>query len=459
MKIDRIIAGVILSLTLIVGACHPTKNCLPPDLDLPGSINGNSVDTVTFADMQWWKFYTDSALTHIIEETLEHNRDFLTAAARVEQLRALYGVEKLNMTPTVTAQVYGNNETNDYYGEPHMNDPEYGAKASLNWEIDLWGGLRKRRSKAGNLYRASVEDMRAMKITLIAEVATAYFRLLALDNELAIVRRTLFTREESAKKAKLRFEGGLTSETVYQQAQVEYATTAALIPGLERNIEVQRNAIELLMGRFPGGEVERGQMLFERDSIADVPMGVPSQLMQRRPDIAAAEARLKAALDNVGVVYADRFPRLSIGLTGGVENDEIKGLFNSPFTFVVGQVSGTLLDFGRRKRQHRAAVAEYDQARLAYEKCVLTAFHEVDDAAITFSHVREAAARRHELLKAAQKYTQLAYAQYNAGAINYIDVLDASRRYFDAQIGMNNAVLSEYLALVNLYKVLGGGWR
>ena len=441
----------------LFSACSGVKDCVKPQLNLPQQIGHNQNDSLTLADTEWWKLYADSSLIRIINTTLENNRNLLAAGARIEEMRQLYGVSKSNFFPTLSAFALADNETNDYYGESHINDPENSLKATLSWEADLWGGLNWARKKGLANYEASVWDQRAMRMTLIAEVATAYFNLVALDNELTIVRRTLTTREEYLKKAKLRFEGGLTPETVYQQAQVEYATTAALVPNLERQIEVQKNAIALLMGRYPEEEVMRSSLSLDMGLPDSVPVGVPSTLLQRRPDLQASEAALRAALANVGVAYADRFPRLRISLTGGLENDELKGFFNSPFSYVVGQITGTILDFGRNKRKHKAAIAAYDQARYRYEQAVLNAFREVDDAAITFRLVRQTSLKRRELRDAAQKYTQLAYMQYNMGVINYIDVLDAQRRYFDAQVGFTNAVRDEYLALVRLYKALGGG--
>ena len=441
----------------LLSACSGVKDCVKPQLNLPQQIGHNQNDSLTLADTEWWKLYADSSLIRIINTTLENNRNLLAAGARIEEMRQLYGVSKSNFFPTLSAFALADNETNDYYGESHINDPENSLKATLSWEADLWGGLNWARKKGLANYEASVWDQRAMRMTLIAEVATAYFNLVALDNELTIVRRTLTTREEYLKKAKLRFEGGLTPETVYQQAQVEYATTAALVPNLERQIEVQKNAIALLMGRYPEEEVMRSSLSLDMGLPDSVPVGVPSTLLQRRPDLQASEAALRAALANVGVAYADRFPRLRISLTGGLENDELKGFFNSPFSYVVGQITGTILDFGRNKRKHKAAIAAYDQARYRYEQAVLNAFREVDDAAITFRLVRQTSLKRRELRDAAQKYTQLAYMQYNMGVINYIDVLDAQRRYFDAQVGFTNAVRDEYLALVRLYKALGGG--
>lgn len=450
---------IIILTGLLLASCSGTRNLTKPNLDLPMRLAGNATDSTTLADVEWWKLYADSALVDIIRETLEHNRDLAIAAQRVEQMRELYGITKADFFPTIGANVYANRETYDYSTSDKVVDPEMGLKLTFNWEIDLWGGLAWSRKRGAADFLQSVENSRALRITLIAEAASAYFRLLALDNELAIVRRTLFTREENLKKAKLRFEGGLTPETVYQQAQVEYATTAALIPGLERSVEVQKNAIALLMGRYPEEEIKRSSLALVDILPENVPVGLPTTLMKRRPDILASEAALRSALAGVGVSYADQFPNLRIGLTGGWENNEFKQFFSCPFTYVIGQITGTIFDFGRKRRRYKAAIAQYEQARLSYEKCVLTAFHEVDNAALAFRLTRQTTERRRELLEAARKYATLAYAQYNMGVINYIDVLDAQRRYFDAQVGVSNAVRDQYLALVNLYKCLGGGFN
>lgn len=196
--------------------------------------------------------------------------------------------------PSVSGTVYADHETNDYAGEEPSRDPEFGAKATVSWELDLWGNLRWAKRKGGAEYLASVEDRRAMQMTLVAEVAAAYFRLMALDNELSIVRRTLITRSEGAYQAQLRFEGGLTSETVFQQAKVEYASTAALIPDLERKIEVMENSISLLMGENPDWRVVRSKMNTEAEFAESLPVGLPSELLLRRPDVRACEQQLRA---------------------------------------------------------------------------------------------------------------------------------------------------------------------
>lgn len=282
---------------------------------------------------------------------------------------------------------------------------------------------------------------------------------MALDNELAIVRRTLVNRQEGVAKAKLRFEGGLTSELVYQQTQVEYASTATLIPNLESRIKVTENTISLLMGEFPDELIERNAIEAEMMPSERLPLGLPSQLLERRPDLRSAELNLKAAMAGVGVAYADRFPKLTFNLQGGWENNELADFFKSPFSYIAGSLVGPIFDFGRKQGKYREAIAAYEQSRLKYEQQVLTAFKEVDDAVVTYRKLRQATSLKTHSRNAAKKYVDLAQLQYRAGSINYIEVLDAQRRHFDAQLSLSNALRDENLALVQLYKALGGGWQ
>lgn len=440
-------------------ACSAVRHCQAPELNLPQTVVPGAVDTLTLADMEWWRFYGDSTLCDLIRRTLESNRNIRAAAARIEQMRELYRIRKAGRLPNLGLNALADHETNDYAGESPKRDPEFGLKAALSWELDLWGNLRWAKRKGEAEWLASIEDERAMRMVLVAETASAYFRLVALDNELAIVRRTLETRREGVAKAKLRFEGGLTSEIVYQQAQVEYATTATLIPNLENRIEITENALCLLMGTYPGEKIPRGEAEPETLAPDSLPVGLPSQLLQRRPDIRAAEQQLRAAMGAVGMAYADRFPRLTFTLQGGWENDALNGFFRSPFSYVAGQLAAPLFGFGRKKTAYKAALAAYEQARLKYEQKVLEAFKETDDAVSTYRNVRQTTVLKTHSRNAARKYVELAELQYRTGSINYIDVLDAQRRYFDAQTSLSNAIRDEHLALVQLYKTLGGGWQ
>ena len=450
-----------LYISLIVSAsCSGVKDLTKPDIQMPSAFyNEAPMDSLTIADLGWWEFYGDENLKAIIERVLAENKSLLMAAQRIEQAQYLYKVEKAKLFPELAFRLPWNHETNHYYKELDLIDPEIGVKATISWEVDLFGSLRWNKKKSQAQFEATMEDERAMRMSLVAETATAYFRLVALDNELEIVKSTMETREEGVRLAKLRFDGGLTSETVYQQAQVQYATAAALIPNLEYNIKVAENQLLLLMGELPNEPVKRASELKDNTLPDRIPLGIPSTLLERRPDIRAYEDRLRASVANVGYTYAKRFPSLNIELTGGVEDNDFKNLFRSPFTYVAGNFIAPLVDFGKRKNTYKAAIADYNQSRLAYENKVLEAFNEVDNAITRYSSARMAVTRGTELLEAAYKYQDLTWKQYRGGTINYIDVLDAQRRYLEARIARMNAIRDEHLALIQLYKSLGGGWQ
>ena len=458
MKRKYTIYGMMVLMVLAFSSCQLGKHYARPELNLPQQLDSTEQDTLSIADRQWWELYTDTTLQALIERTLEYNKDMKIAAARVKELAAMKRIDFANLFPQVSGKLYADKEAENYGGDNYDSDRSYEAKAIVSWEVDLWGNLRWAKRKGGAEYLSSVEDWRAMRMTLVAEVATAYFQLMALDNELSIVRRTLRTRSEGVQQAQLRFEGGLTSETVYQQAKVEYASTATLIPDLESRIEIMENSIALLMGKSPDWEVLRGQMNIEAEFPDSLPVGLPSGLLQRRPDVRASEQQLRSAMASAGMAYADRFPRLTFNLVGGWENDALQGFFRSPFSYVAAAIAAPVFGFGRKQAKYRAALAAYDVARLGYEKKVLEVFKEANDAVVTYRNVRKTAALKVALRDAARKYVELANLQYRGGSINYIDVLDAQRRYFDAQIGLSNAVRDEHLALVQLYKALGGGW-
>lgn len=455
----KILLGVFISV-LFLSACSGTKGLAPADVRMPESyIPGLDSDSLSIADLKWWQFYTDSTLVAIMHVVLDNNRDILKAAARINEMRELYGFDKANMFPSVGFQIQSSYETNKYDGAQTTKDPEFDLKFPISWEFNLWGALSHAKKAGAARFAASIEDYRAMRMELIAETASAYITYIALENELAIVRRTLQTRKESLEKARIRFEGGLTPETIYQQAVVEYSTTASLVPDLERRVAAARNALTLLMGKYPEDIFSHGNRLFDERLSERLPAGIPSDLLKRRPDLRAAELRLKAALEDVGVTYADRFPSLRIGFTPGFENDGLVDFFKSPFTYTLGSIMGSIFDFGRKKRKYKASKAVYEQSRLDYEKAVVGAFTEVNTSIIAYNKVKESRIAKTDLREAAKKYVQLARLQYLGGTLNYIDVLDAQRRYFDAQIGVNNALRDEYLVLVSLYKSLGGGWE
>ncbi|MDE5584910.1 MAG: TolC family protein, partial [Muribaculaceae bacterium] len=314
-------AAVVLTF-VFVSACSGVKGLKEPYVYHYDDFSKiDYVDSLCLADLAWWRFYSDSTLCSLLEKVVTNNRDLLKSEARMEQLRQYYGVSKTNLLPEVGFNVSAEYETVDHGGQGATTSPTYGVKLPVAWEINLMGSHIWQRRKAEAEYRASEEDSRAIKMSLIAEAAEAYYTLMALDNEISIVRRTMETREESVRIAKLRYEGGLTSEMLYNQTLVEYSTAAAIVPQLEQKWYVTRDKLTLLMGEVPHDIDGIGKLPQTFVGPAQLPAGMPSDLLKRRPDIRAAEQRLKAAEANVGIAYADRFPSFSISLSPGLEND------------------------------------------------------------------------------------------------------------------------------------------
>ncbi|MDE5871052.1 MAG: efflux transporter outer membrane subunit [Muribaculaceae bacterium] len=456
----RTFAAVIIALTLLLTACSGVKGLKAPYVHHYDDFSKiDYVDSLCLADLEWWKFYSDSTLCSLLERVVNNNRDLLKSEARMEQMRQLYGIARTNLLPEIGFNVSAEYETVDHGGNGATTSPTYGIKFPMAWEINLWGSQIWARREAEAQYHATEEDSRALKMELIAETADAYYTLMALENELMIVHRTMDTREESVRIAKLRYEGGLTSEMLYNQTLVEYSSAAAMVPQLEQKWYETRNRLTLLMGEVPHDIDQIGKLPQTFIGPEQLPAGMPSDLLKRRPDIRAAEQRLNAARANVGMTYADRFPSFSISLLPGLENDALTSFLKSPYNDIVGSLAGPLIDFNRRKKKYKASLAAYEEARLDYEDVVLKAFTEVNTILHTYYHVQESFYRTKELRDASAQYMQLAQLQFRAGMINYIDVLDAQRSYFDAQIAFSNAVRDQYTALVNIYKALGGGWR
>jgi multidrug efflux system outer membrane protein len=323
--------------------------------------------------------------------------------------------------------------------------------------LDLWGNLRWANEASVAEYLSSVEGQRALMMSLVAEVAEIYFELIALDNELLIVKQTLMAREEGVRLAKIRFEGGLTSETSYQQAKLEYAKKATLVPDLEKKIAMKENEILALSGSFPRRvmRTETQNNLVLPDTI---PVGLPSQLLERRPDVRKAEQKLIAANARVGVSYTNMFPRISLTSNLGFETDKFATLLSSPMFFISSNLLSPVFSFGKNKAKYKAQLAVYEQECYNYEKVVLSAFYDVMNALVEFDKMKEIYETRLLLEQSAKVTMDLAQLQYINGVIGYLDVLDAQRNYFDAQISLSNAYRDKQITMVKLYKALGGGY-
>ena len=449
---------IILLLTLSFSSCKIGKEYTRKGMDMPDKFTSHTQDSICFADVEWWDVYADTNLINLIQYTLENNKDMKIAVAKVKEMAARKKIDYADFFPKVTANVYGQDEKLNYQGNFNTaHDIEYGAKANISWELDLWGNLRWANEASIAEYISTIEGQNALMMSLVAEVAENYFELIALDNELSIVRQTLKAREEGVNLAKIRFEGGLTSETSYQQAKLEYAKKATLVPELEKKIAMKENEILALSGSFPK-RVERTDTQTNLILPDSIPVGLPSQLLERRPDVRKAENKLIAANAKVGVAYTNMFPRIALTTNLGLETDRFATLLSSPMFFISANLLSPVFNMGKNNAKYKAQVAVYEQECYNYEKVVMNAFYDVMNALVEFNKVKEIYETRLLLKESAKVTMELAQLQYINGVIGYLDVLDAQRNYFDAQISLSNAYRDKQITMVKLYKALGGGY-
>lgn len=444
---------------VLLSGCQIGKRYTRPDLELPSTLtmDGMVEDSASIADYSWEQIYTDTLLQGLIHKMLDYNKDLLMADATVREQAALKRIDWANMLPQIGLRVYAERKRDNYGGNDYSKDDQFDLKGTVAWELDLWGKLRWTRDASFAEFLGSIENRRALQMSLIAQVAQAYFELVALDNELSIVRQTVDARRESLHLARIRYEGGLTSEVAFRQAQVELARTATLIPDLERQITLKENELAFLIGDYPHN-IRRAPLPQEVSFPSSLPVGLPSTLLERRPDVRQAEQALIAANAEVGVALTSMFPSLALTAQVGAESDLLKELLESPYHLLSGTLLQPIFGWGKNRARLKARKAAFERATYAYEKVVLTAFRDAYDAIATFNKMKEIYQTRLSLEQSSKSSLELAQLQYVNGAIAYMDLLDAQRTYLDAQISLSNALRDRQLALVNVYKALGGGW-
>ena len=445
-------------ISLLMGSCKLGKQYTRPEVNLPKQLDRYNFDNSSVADVPWERLYQDTTLQTLIRKTLAYNKDMLIAAARVKELAAMKRVNTADLFPKIGVSTYGEKEGTNEGGDDYSSSNKFYVKGNVSWELDLWGNLRWAKDKSMAEFVGSIENQRALKMSLIAQVAQSYFELVALDNELTIVRQTVEARREGLHLARIRYEGGLTSEIPFRQAQVELARTTTLLPDLEKKVALKENEIAFLMGEYPHN-IKRSVLPEEVILPAALPVGLPSSLLERRPDVRKAEQELKAANAAVGVAFTNLFPRLSLTASAGSESKELENVLKSPYHLISGSLLTPVFSMGKHRAMLKAKKAAYEGAVYAYEKSVLNAFKDARNAIIEFNKSREVYETRLRLEQASKSSLDLANLQYINKVIGYLDLLDAQRGYFDAQIGLSNSIRDKQIAMVNLYKALGGGWQ
>jgi multidrug efflux system outer membrane protein len=463
--VKRLIA---LSLAmLLLSGCAVGPNYKRPSVNVPGTYRGAAPQETTqpapesLGDQKWWEVFEDQQLQDLIHTALQRNYDVRIAATRILEARAQVGITRADQLPTISGGAEAVNQRSaraKFF--PAFETSSNQVNLSLAWELDFWGKYRRATESARANLLATEWARQAVISTLVSDVAAAYFQLRELDLELEISRRTLASRRDSLRLTQTLASGGATSLLDVRQAEQLVFTAAGTIPDLERRIEQQENFISILLGNNPG-PIARGAKLTEQPHAPEIPAGLPSSLLERRPDIRQAEAQLIAANAQIGVAKADYFPQINLTATGGYQSSALTSLFTGPaglWSFG-GALVQPIFTGGRIRSNVKFTEARQQEAALVYQQTVQQAFRGVSDALVEYSKDREFREQEEQLTLSAQDAARLSETRYRGGATSYLEVLTNETNYFDAELGLAQARLNELLGLVRIYRNLGGGWQ
>ena len=475
-------ATIFLFLTLFTCACAVGPNYKRPKVDVPVTYRGASPDgsaqkdsqpagdssqrtstpsLQSLGDQKWWEVFQDPTLQDLIRTALKQNYDVRIAAARIMEARAQLGITRADQLPSVNAGATGMNDRVPRTKFAPETETSFNAVgASFAWDLDFWGKYRRATEAARANLLATEWARRAVTNSLVSDVAASYFQLRAYDLQLEISRRTLASRRESLQLTRTLSDGGASTMLDVRQAEQLVATAAESIPSLERQIQQEENFLSTLLGMNPG-PIARGMKLTEQAHAPEVPAGLPSVLLQRRPDILAAEAELMAANAQIGVARAAYFPQISLTANSGFLSSALTSLFTGPAGFwnFGGSLTQPIFAGGRIKSNVKLSEARKEEMLLTYQRTIQQAFRGVSDSLVEYQKNREFRERQQELLLAAQDAAQLSEMRYQGGATSYLEVLTNETNSFNAELGLAQAQLNELLGLVDIYRNLGGGWQ
>jgi multidrug efflux system outer membrane protein len=417
--------------------------------------------TSSLGDEKWWEVFQDPQLQSLIRTALKNNYDVRIAASRVLQAQAQLGITRADQFPTLSAGGDIASQQSPKLGPiPAYEITQGQLTASAAWNLDFWGKYRRATQAARANLLANEWAQRQVMATLVAELATAYFQLRELDLELEISKRTFNSRTESLQLTQTLEQHGINSLLDVRQSEQLVFTAATTIPEFEREIAEDENAISVLLGNNPG-DVPRGLRLTEEPHSPEVPAGLPSSLLERRPDIRQAEQNLIAANAQIGVARAAYFPQISLTGTAGYESPALTNLFTGPAGIwnLAGSFSQPIFQGGRLKSNVRLAEAQHEQELLTYQQTIQGAFRDVSNGLISCRKFREFRIQQEHLLESAQDAARLSEVRFKAGTTDYLEVLTNETNSFSAELGLAQAQANELIALVQLYQALGGGWQ
>ena len=456
------------ALGIFLTGCAPVgPNYKRPSADVPATFRGvageeaGAAASASLGEQKWWEVFQDQQLQQLIRTALQQNFDVRIAAARVLEAQAQVGLARSNQYPNVSGKGLGENLRNPATGPI----PSYGLTlgnltATAAWDLDFWGKYRRATEAARADLLASDWARQEVNATLVTNVASAYFQLRELDLELDISKRALASRNESLDLTKTLEEHGINSILDVRQAEQLVYTAAAEIADLERRIGQQEDLLSILMGNNPAA-VARGLELTQEPHAPTVPVGLPSALLERRPDIRQSEQLLVAANAQIGVARAAYFPDISLTAAPGLQSSALTSLFTGGsglWTFA-GSITQPIFTAGKIRSGVRLAEAQQQEAVLTYQQTIQGAFRDVSDALIAYQKDQEFRAQQELLAHSAEDAANLSSQRYEAGTTNYLEVLTNETNYFSAELGLAQARLNELDALVQIYKALGGGWQ
>lgn len=434
-----------------------------PDISIPASFRGDtSPHGTSFGEKSWRKVFSDPTLRNLISRALKNNPDLVAATYRIEEARALAISSRANWFPTLD----GNAGATANYGSRNAgatgdrHSESYNLTGLLSWELDLWGGIARDNQSARARLLQSEYQRDAVQTSLIAAVVTSYIDLQNLDERLAISRHTAESRKGSLELVTARRDGGVSSDLEVGQAEALLSQAEILIPTTERAIAEKENEIRVLLGEYPGS-ITRGGSLDRLDTSFRIAAGLPSSLLARRPDIAAADQSFQAATADIGVAEALRFPSLSLTGHGGLISTDLSKLIQGgSAAYSIGpQLTGPIFDAGRASARVKAAQARAGSALAAYHKAVQQAFQETANSLNAYQKTGEIIAEGTKLVASQSSVSRIALERFQGGSSSYLEVLDAERGLFSAELDLADARSNRLRSVVAAYRALGGGWK
>ncbi len=457
----RLAAPLLLAVALC--GCRMGPDYRRPGLDAPAQHrNQIAAEQASLADLPWWEIFKDPALEGLVTASLTNNYDLRIAVARIDQSREIASQARSLYFPYFDygANIGGTKPAIIGFPVTIPSQSLLQGFLSMSWELDVWGRIRRTNEAALAELLASEESRRGILLTLVSDVAQSYYELLGLDLQLEIAKKNVASFQRSFDIFEQRLEGGVASKLESARAEAALATVAAFIPEIERQIAIKENQINVLLGQNPG-PVARRESILSKDLLPGVPAGLPSALIERRPDIRQSEALLRSANARIGIATANFFPQIGLTAVLGRQSAPLENITNGGATYwnALATMAGPIFQAGNLKARKREAIAFQRASELRYRQTALTAFREVSDALVSREKLEQVRVQLDRAVKAYEVSVDIATQRYRAGLASYLEIVTAQQELFPAERDLAQTQINQRVVLVQLYKALGGGWN